>query len=36
MEIEGLLSHLQEPAICPYPAPDQSNPFLIPLLEGSF
>jgi hypothetical protein len=26
MEPEGLLPHLQEPATCPYPEPNQSNP----------
>ena len=26
MEFEGYFQHLQEPAICPYPEPDQSNP----------
>ena len=28
MEPEGLLPNSQAPAICPYPEPDQSSPFL--------
>jgi len=31
MEPEGSLSHLQDPATCPYPEPDQSSPFSPPL-----
>jgi hypothetical protein len=27
MEPEGSLPHLQVPATCPYPEPDQSSPF---------
>jgi len=34
MEPEGSLPHLQVPATCPYPEPDQSSPCpLIPLPE---
>jgi hypothetical protein len=34
METKGFLPHLQVPATCPYPEPDQSSPcFLIPLPE---
>ena len=34
MEPIGSLPHSQQPASCPYPKPDQSNPWLhIPLLE---
>jgi len=34
MESEGLLSHSQVPATCPYPEPDQSSPGThIPLSE---
>jgi hypothetical protein len=29
MEPKGSLPHSQAPAICPYPEPDQSNPFLL-------
>jgi len=37
MEPEGLLSHSQVSAACPYSEPDQSSPCtLIPLLEDSF
>jgi hypothetical protein len=35
METEVSLPHLQEPATCPYPEPDQSNSCPIPLLERS-
>ena len=33
MEPEGSLLHLQVSAICPYPEPDQSNPYLPPKLS---
>ena len=37
MEREYSLPYSQEPATCPYPEPDQSNPNLhIPLLEDQF
>ena len=37
MEPGGLLPHLQEPPICPYPEPDQLSPCLpIKFIEGSF
>jgi hypothetical protein len=35
MEHEGSLPHLQEPATCPYPEPDQSSPCPHPLLTNS-
>jgi len=28
MEPDGLLLFSQEPATCPYPVPDESNPYL--------
>jgi hypothetical protein len=37
MEPRGSLPHEQQPAICPYPEPDQSSPCPpIPLLEDTF
>jgi hypothetical protein len=37
MEPEGSVAHLQEPATCPYPEPQQSTPcLLIPCLEEPF
>jgi len=37
MEPDGSLPHLQAPATCPYPEPDQSNPRLpIQLPEAHF
>jgi hypothetical protein len=36
MEPQALLSHVQEPATCPYPEPAQSSPWPIPLLEDTF
>ena len=37
MEPKSSLRHLQVPAICPYPTPFQSNPYLsIRLLEDQF
>jgi hypothetical protein len=38
MEPEDSLPRLQEPAICPYPEPDESRPCLptIPFLENPF
>jgi hypothetical protein len=37
MEPEDLLLHLQVPAACPYPEPDQSSPCpLIPFHEDPF
>jgi len=35
MEPEGSLPHLQVPANCPYPKPDQSSPCLLQLLQNS-
>ena len=37
MEPEGSLPHSQQPAICPYPQPDRSNPCLpIVIFEDTF
>jgi hypothetical protein len=37
MEPEVSLPHSQQPATCPYPETDQSNPYLpTPLLEDTF
>jgi hypothetical protein len=35
MKPEGSLPHSQQPATCPYPKPDQSSPYTIPLLGRS-
>jgi hypothetical protein len=34
VELEGSLSCSQEPATCPYPEPDESNPHLSPLFHN--
>ena len=35
MEREGSLPHSQEPAVCPYPEPEQSSPLPLPVFWRS-